>query len=405
MNDPLIIIGAGQAADQIVASLAQNGYKAPIVVIGEEPHPPYQRPPLSKKFLAGEMAVDRLYLKPAAFYDKAGASLMLDRRVTNIDRATRTVVTGTDARLNYATLVIATGSRPRRIALPGTDLDGVLYLRTIADVQAIHSRFQPGKRLVIVGGGYIGLELAAVAVKHGLDVTVLEQVPRLMARGVGPVVSNFYARLHARHGVKVHLSTAVTGFEGAGRVERVACADSHHAADLVVIGVGAVPNVELAAQAGLAVDDGIVVDDQCRTADPAVYAIGDCASQMQPLAGRRLRLESVDNALSQAKAAAAAICGRPLPPPQTPWFWSDQYNVKLQMAGLSAGHDEAVVRGDPESGTSFAVFYLRDARLIAVDAVNRVPEFMASRQLIAQAARPPADRLRNEGIAMKDICG
>ncbi len=401
MNESIVIIGAGHAAGQLVASLAQDGFKGAVTLVGQEAHPPYQRPPLSKKFLAGEVTLDRLYFRPPAFYDKSGVRLMLDTRAVAIDRAARTVATDGGAALPYTTLVLATGSRPRTLPLAGGDLDGVLYLRTVQDVQAIRSRLAPGRRLVIVGGGYIGLELAAVAAKQKLQVTVLEQAPRLMARGVGPIVSSFYERLHREEGVDVITGAAVNGFAGEGKVTDVVCGDARHDADIVVVGVGAVPNVELARDAGLAVEDGIVVDAQCRTADPAVYAIGDCTRRLHPMLEQNLRLESVHNALEQAKIAAASICGRPPPAMETPWFWSDQYDVKLQMAGLSGGHDTAIVRGSPDSGRSFAVFYLRDGVLIAVDAVNRMPEFMASKALIAARARPDPSRLGDERVAMK----
>jgi 3-phenylpropionate/trans-cinnamate dioxygenase ferredoxin reductase subunit len=256
---------------------------------------------------------------------------------------------------------------------------------------------------VVVGGGYIGLELAAVAVKRGLQVTVLEQAPRLMARGVGPVVSTFYQSLHGAEGVTVVTGAKVLGFEGSGQVTAVAAEDGLHPADLVVVGVGALPNVELAEAAGLATDNGILVDAQCRTSDPAIYAIGDCTSQVHALVDRRLRLESVHNALEQGRIAAAAICARPPPVLQVPWFWSDQYDVKLQMVGLSEGHDHAIVRGDPKRGRSFAVFYLRGGQLIAVDAVNRAPEFMLSKQLIADRVRPDPTRLADERVAVKDL--
>ena len=354
--DPLVIIGAGQAAGQLVASLAQERFAGSVTVVGDEPHPPYQRPPLSKKFLAGEIELDRLFVKPAAFYDKAGTTLKLDTRVTGIDRQACTISTDTGPVLRYSTLVIATGSRPRTLALPGAGLEGVMYLRTIADVQAIRRYLEPGRRLVIVGGGYIGLELAAVAAKRGVQVTVLEQAPRVMARGVGPIVSAFYERLHREEGVTIATGTAVTGFDGNSRLEQVICNGQQLAADLVVVGVGAIPNSELAREAGLAVDNGIVVDAQCRTQDPAIHAIGDCASQSHPLLDQRLRLESVHSALEQARTVAAAICGRPAPTVQTPWFWSDQYDVKLQMAGLSARQGAVVVRGDPDRGRWFAVF-------------------------------------------------
>jgi 3-phenylpropionate/trans-cinnamate dioxygenase ferredoxin reductase subunit len=401
--DPLVIIGAGQAAGQLVASLAQEGFAGDVIVVGEEPHPPYQRPPLSKKFLAGEIELDRLYVKPEAFYAKAGTRLMLDTRVAGIDRQAHAIITEAGQALRYSTLVIATGSRPRTLTLPGADLEGVMYLRTIADAQAIRRYLEPGRRLVIVGGGYIGLELAAVAAKRGVQVTVLEQAPRVMARGVGSIVSTFYERLHREEGVTIATDTAVLGFEGSDRVEHVVCDGSRFAAELVVVGVGAIPNAELAHDAGLVIDNGIVVDAECRTQDPAIYAIGDCASQLHPLLDQRLRLESVHGALEQARVTAAVICGRPLPSPQTPWFWSDQYDVKLQMAGMSAKHDEAVVRGDPDRGRSFAVFYLRQGVLIAVDAVNRAPEFMMSKQLIAERALVDREKLDDEQVAMKEV--
>ena len=394
MADPLVIIGAGQAASQLMASLAQDGFAGEVCLVGDEPHLPYQRPPLSKKFLAGELALDRLYVKPAAFYEKAGSRLLLGRRAERIDRTGRAVLLADGSRLPYSTLVLATGSRPRELPLPGA-----FYLRNIADVDAIRPRLAPGKSLVVIGGGYIGLELAAVAVKLGVHVTVLEQAPRLMVRGVGPVVSQFYARIHGEEGVVIRTGAVVRGLEG----QRVVCEDAQYDADIVVVGAGAVPNVELAREAGLTVEDGIVVDAECRTEDPAIYAIGDCTSQHHDLAGRRLRLESVHNALEQARIAAAAICGRKPPVVQVPWFWTDQYDVKMQMAGLSAGHDRAVVRGNPDSGRSFAVFYLREGALIAVDAVNRAPEFMMSKQLIAERAKIDPARLGDESVAMKDM--
>ena len=297
MADPLVIIGAGQAASQLVASLAQDGFAGEVCLVGDEPHLPYQRPPLSKKFLAGELALDRLYVKPAAFYEKAGSRLLLGQRAKRIDREGRAAILADGTRLPYSTLVLATGSRPRELPLPGA-----FYLRNIADVDVIRARMVPGKSLVVIGGGYIGLELAAVAMKLGLGVTVLEQAPRLMARGVGPVVSQFYARLHDEEGATIRTGAVVRSLEGNGTIKRVVCDDAQYDADIVVIGAGAVPNVELAREAGLAVEDGIVVDAQCRTDDDAsIWAIGDCTSQHHDLVGRRLRLESVHNALEQAR--------------------------------------------------------------------------------------------------------
>ncbi len=403
MTEALVIVGAGHAAGQLVSTLAQEGFPGSVTILGDEAYVPYQRPPLSKKFLAGELGLDRLFIKPAEFYDRPGIALRVDTKVERIDRVAGAVITATGAAIGYSKLVVATGSRPRKLALPGAGLDGLFYLRTVDDVLNIQSRFAAGRRLVIVGGGYIGLELAAVAVKAGLDVTVLEEAPRIMGRGVGPVVSSFYQRIHQEAGVRIATETAVVGFEGDTAVTRVICSNAGFAADIVVIGVGAVPNVELAEQAGLAVDNGILVDEFCRTSDAAIYAVGDCTNHPNALSNRRLRLESVHNAVEQAKTAAAGLCGRPVPYTQVPWFWSDQYDVKLQIAGLSAGHDEAVVRGDPAKGRSFAVFYLKDGVLIGVDAVNRPQEFMMSKILIAEKTRLDPARLGDERIGMKEM--
>ena len=401
MLESIVIVGAGQAAAQLIASLVQDGFTGSVTLVGDEPHLPYQRPPLSKKFLAGELSFDRLYVRPAAFYEKAGTRLMLGTTVAQIDRQDHAVVLADGTRLPYSTLVLATGSRARTVPLPGADRPGVYFLRTIADVEALKAAFAPGRSLVVVGGGYIGLELAAVAAKHELRVTVLEQAPRVMGRGVGPVVSRFYERLHREEGVDIRTGVSVRAIEPG----HVVCSDGSHPADLVLIGAGALPNVELAREAGLTVGEGITVDAQCRTSDPAIYAIGDCTVQHHALFERGLHLESVHNALEQGRIAAAAITGKPIPAEQVPWFWSDQYDVKLQMVGLSPGHDEAGGRGNPDQGRSFAVFYLRQGMLLAVDAVNRAPEFMVSKQLIAEHARLDPARLRDERVAVKDLKG
>jgi len=405
MSEHVVIVGAGHAAGQAVASLRQEGFAGEITLIGMEPYLPYQRPPLSKKFLAGEIGLDRVYFKPPEFYEKEGVNLKLGTRVTEIDRTAKSLRTDKGETLSYTKLILATGSRVRELNLPGFDLDGVFYLRTVDDVDAIRSYFNKGGKCVIVGGGYIGLEVAAVAAKHGIDVTVLEMAPMVMARVVDPIVSRFYERVHSQEGVKIVTGAAVSGFEGKdGRLTKVTCGDgTAHEADFAVVGVGIQPNVELAAECGLGVENGITVDELCRTSDPDVFSIGDCTNHPNPLLGERLRLESVHNALEQGKTAAAAICGKEKPYAQIPWFWSDQYDLKLQITGLSAGYDEAVVRGNPDEGRSFAVFYLKEGRLIAVDAVNRAPEFMMSKQLIANKARIPAEKLRDESIHMKEM--
>jgi 3-phenylpropionate/trans-cinnamate dioxygenase ferredoxin reductase subunit len=401
----IVIIGAGQAGAQAVMSLRTEGYEGPIRMIGDEPEPPYQRPPLSKKFLAGEIGFDRVELKPAEFYTNANCELILGCHVAAIERAKKLVLTSDGRELAYDKLIISTGSRVREINVPGFDLEGVHYLRTVGDVKELQSYFREGAKLVVVGGGYIGLEVAAVAKKHGLDVTVLETAERVMARVVDPIVSHFYERVHKEEGVKIRLGVTVAGFEGeGGRVSRVVSGEGEtFPCDFVVVGIGIIPNVELAETAGIKVENGIVVDEQARTSVPDIYAAGDCTNHPNGVYGRRLRLESVHNAIEQAKTAAASIAGKEKPYDQVPWFWSDQYDLKLQIAGLSAGYTQAVVRGDPKGSRSFAVFYLKDGVLIAVDAVNRAPEFMMSKTLIAKHAKLDPARLADESISMKEV--
>jgi 3-phenylpropionate/trans-cinnamate dioxygenase ferredoxin reductase subunit len=398
-----VIAGAGHAAGQVVATLKQKHFDGRIVLIGEEPYLPYQRPPLSKKFLAGELPPERLYFKPESFYDDA-IEVLLETRVTAIDRQSKTVTAGTDRVVGYDEIVIATGSRVRRLPVPGAELEGIHYLRTIADVKGIRAEFDRGNRLVVVGAGYIGLEVAAVCRQLGLAVTVVEMADRVMSRVVSPHVSDFYALEHTSHGVRLRLSTGLGEFVGKdGRVSGVVTSDGETiAADFVLVGVGIEPVTELAVSAGLEVENGIIVDDRCRTADPHIYAVGDCTSHPNAIYGRRLRLESVHNALEQAKTAASNICGDEEHYAQVPWFWSDQYDLKLQIAGLSQGYDEVVLRGDP-SARSFACFYLRDGVLIAVDAVNSPREFMQSKALIAARARIAPDRLADASAALKDL--
>ncbi|MCC5794742.1 MAG: FAD-dependent oxidoreductase [Chromatiales bacterium] len=403
MTACIAIAGAGHAAGQLIASLRQGGFDGRIVLAGEEPWLPYQRPPLSKKFLSGELALDRLLLRHQAWYADHRVDLHLETRVTGIDRAARRIFLDGGKTVDYSSLVLATGSRVRRLALPGAELDGIHYLRTIDDVHAIQHDFKPGARLAVVGGGYIGLEVAAVAVTHGLEVTVLEAAPRVMSRVVSEPVSSFYEDEHRKAGVTLRLDCGVRGFSGTGRIESVMLADgSSLPADLAVVGVGVAPVCELAEDAGLACDDGIVVDENCITSDPDILAIGDCTRHPNPLLGRRLRLESVHNAQEQGKTAAAWLCGKPRPYADIPWFWSDQYDLKLQIVGLSGPEYEAVVRGDPAT-RSFAVFYLDGDRLVAVDAINSAREFMLSKKLIAAGARLDTARLADPGSDFKAL--
>jgi 3-phenylpropionate/trans-cinnamate dioxygenase ferredoxin reductase subunit len=382
----VVIVGAGHGAGQVAASLRQKKYSSPVTMIGEEAWLPYQRPPLSKKYLAGEMPAERLYFKPESFYDAQDVTTRLRTRVTAIDREAKHVVTDAGDKVPYDDLVLATGSRARIMDVPGIDLDGIHYLRGIDDVDGIRSGFAAGREITIVGAGYIGLEVAAVAAAAGMKVTVVEMAERVMSRVVSVEISAFYQRVHREHGVDIRLGTTLEGFAGDGRVDSVLLGSGERLpTDLVVVGIGIVPNVELAAACGLPVEDGIVVDDHCRTADPNIYAIGDCTVHPNALLGRRLRLESVHNALEQAKTAAANICGEDLSYAQIPWFWSDQYDLKLQIAGLAQGYDDVVLRGDP-TDNAFACLYLRDGRLIAIDAINRPKDFIQAKPLIASGA-------------------
>jgi 3-phenylpropionate/trans-cinnamate dioxygenase ferredoxin reductase subunit len=373
------------------------------VLVGEEPWLPYQRPPLSKKFLAGELPAERLYVKPAEFYDAPGIEVRLETRIRAVDRDRQRVSTSTGDHIDYDTLVIATGSRARRLTVPGSDKAGLHYLRNIDDVSRIRAKLDSARRVVIIGAGYIGLEVAAVTRQLGHDVTVLETEDRVMSRVVSPEVSAFFQSEHAARGVRLMLSTALDSFDGDARIAAVRTTDGYSVpADLVIAGIGIVPNTELAASAGLEVDNGIVVDAGCRTADRNIFAVGDCTAHPNGIYGRRIRLESVHNALEQAKTAAANICGKDVEYVQVPWFWSDQYDIKLQIAGLSEGYDEVVVRGDPAT-RSFSCLYLRDGVLIACDAVNAPRDFVQSKTLIAAKERIAPGRLADAGTQLRDL--
>ena len=401
MSQNIVIVGAGQAGVQAVASLRAEGYSGAITMIGDEPFAPYQRPPLSKAYLMGTFARDRLFLKPDAFYRESACDLILGVGVHAIDRAAKAVLLSDGRSLAYDKLLLATGTRVRKLNCPGADLAGIHYLRSIADVDRLRPAIEKGKRLAIVGGGYIGLEVAAVAVKHGVEVTVFEALERVMARAMSRPVSDFFEEVHRAAGVKLLLNTGVEGFEGAGQLEAVRAGGKHYPADLALVGIGALPNMELAKEAGLPCEDGIVVDEHCTTADPDIFAAGDCTWHIGR-EGIPLRLESVQNAIDQAKHAAYAMMGKPRPYREVPWFWSDQYDLKLQIAGLARASDEIVLRGDP-AARKFAVFHLREGAVAAVEAVNAPPEYLAGRKLIADGARIAPERLADAAIPMKSI--
>lgn len=403
MSEKFIIVGAGHCGGQLAARLRAEGFEGSVVVIGDEPHVPYQRPPLSKQYVAGEVELDRVHLRPAEFYESANVELLLSTRVTAIDRAECSVEQENGARLGYDKLVLATGARPRELPVPGINLAGISYLRDLGHAGTIRSSFRPGARLTVVGGGYIGLELAAVAVAKGVSVTVLEMESRLMNRVVAEVISEFYRRLHSEAGVDVRTGARVVAFEGNDRVARINLEGGDTLdADSVVIGVGVVPNVELAAEAGLATGDGILVDEFGQTEDENIYSAGDCTNHPSALYARRMRLESVHNAMAQAKVVAANLCGKRTVYDEVPWFWSDQFDIKLQIAGISQGFDETVIRGDPES-RSFTVFYLKDGVLIAADSINAMRDHLACRALVEKRARIPVEALADSSVALKDL--
>ena len=409
-SETVIILGAGQAGGQCAASLRRGGFEGRIVLVGDEPHPPYQRPPLSKTYLSGEIDESRLWLQPPETWAEQAVELRLSSRAKRIDPDRNLVILSNGREESYTHLVIATGSRVRPLPVPGAELDGVRYLRSIADVDALKTDVQPGKRIAVIGGGYIGLEAASVASKLGATPIVIEAMDRLLARVAVPEVSQFYRDAHETRGITIRLDAQVAalkprpGFFSRGtRADRVELKTGEKiACDSVLVGIGVMPNQEIAAACGLETGNGIRVDDQCRTSNPDIYAIGDCAEQHNWLTDTRLRLESVPNAIDQAKRAAAAICGAPAPKPEVPWFWSDQFDLKLQTAGLIGTQDTTITRGgDAETPRSF--FHFADGVLIAADCINDPQSFMAAKMMIQKRSKPDLGALSDSGVPMKDV--
>ena len=396
----IVIVGAGQAAGQAAASLRQGGFEGGITVVGDEAHAPYQRPPLSKQYLAGELDVENVLLRPKSFYEGKDIDLKTGVRVTAIDRVVQTVNMDNGETLSYDQLLLATGGRPRELTIPGRDLAGIHYLRSIADVDAIRAEMDTAKNMVIVGGGYIGLEVASVAIKAGINVTVVEMEDRILKRVTTPTMSEFYHNLHIERGVQIELNTSIDGFSGDTKVSGVNCGDTTFDTDLVIVGIGILPNAELAEAAGLEVDNGIIVDDHCRTSDPNIYAAGDCTNHPNPTLNRRLRLESVPNAMEQSRIAVTNMTGGDKVYDAVPWFWSDQYELKLQMVGFSTDGDTEVLRGD-KSANEFAVFYMKGDTLVAADAINSPREFMVCKQLYGKQVDPT--KLADPGVDLKDL--
>jgi 3-phenylpropionate/trans-cinnamate dioxygenase ferredoxin reductase subunit len=409
LNERLVIIGTGCAGTELAFSVRSAGWTGPITLMGEEPANPYQRPPLSKAFLTGEATAESLQLRTPELYKSSNIDLRTDVRAVSIDRVAKTVSLVDGTAMPYDRLVLATGGRPR--PLPAADAgaaaaNNFFYLRTLADSAGIRARLTPGESVVIIGGGYVGLEVAAAAVKGGMRVTVLEAAPRVLARVTAPVVSSFYEEVHREAGVEILTGEQVdtlTLSPNGQRITEVSCASGRRLqADLVVAGIGLLPNSELASECGLAVDDGIVVDAALRTTDPEIFAIGDCTRYFSAVYGRPVRIESVPSALEQARKAAVILCGKAPRPDAVPWFWSDQYHLNLKMVGLSSGYDRLVLRGSLEQ-RSFSAFYLAGNRVLAVDTVNRPVEFNLSKRLIAERIAVDPTLLGDDSVPLKQL--
>ncbi len=384
MGAGVVILGAGQAGLETAATLRSEGYQEPVTLIGEEPHLPYQRPPLSKDYLAGKMQADSLPLRAPVYFENHHIDLRLGERAAAIDRKAHQVKLASGVAVPYDKLVLALGARNRPLQIKGAE--SVLYLRTVDEANGLKQRIAEAREIAVIGGGFIGLEITAVARSVGKPVTVIEVRQRLMARAVAAVLSDFFLNLHRGRGVQVLLSTTI----------------ADHSADLVLAGIGVLPNAELARHAGLAVGNGIVVNEFLRTEDPAIYAIGDCADHPNSFAGGRCRLESVQNAVDQAKCVARGIAGNPTAYRDVPWFWTDQYGIRFQMAGISQGHDSSVIRGSIENH-KFSVFYFKGGRLLAVDSVNRFGDHVAARKLLASGTPLTPEQAADESFDLKKL--
>jgi 3-phenylpropionate/trans-cinnamate dioxygenase ferredoxin reductase subunit len=400
----VVIVGGGQAGYQTAFTLRAEGYQGTVTLIGEEPHTPYQRPPLSKAFMLGKQDREKILLRPETYYRDHDIRLMAGEKVAAIEPAARQVRLESGAAIPYDALVLAVGARNRKLPVPGAELEGVCYLRTLGEAAELKQRIEAANQIVVIGGGFIGLEIAASARTLGKPVTVVEALPRLMARVVSPEVSEFFRAAHTSKGVEVLLNAEVREIRDSGKTQEVLLADGRElAADVVVVGIGVAPNTELAHRAGLPVaPGGISVDQFLRCGDGDVFAIGDCAEYHNPFAGCRVRLESVQNAVDQAVCVARAIAGKPAPYHAAPWFWSDQYEIRLQMAGLAIGHDRTVVRGDLESG-KFSVFHFRGGRLCSVDSVNRPADHLAARKLLAAGTELTPEQAADESVNLKAL--
>ncbi|RST32270.1 NAD(P)/FAD-dependent oxidoreductase [Sphingomonas ginkgonis] len=400
----MLVVGAGHGGAQAAIALRQNGFTGSIAVLGEEPELPYERPPLSKDYFAGEKTFERMLIRPPAFWSERDVTLLTGRRVVTVELEAHAVITEDGERIGYGKLVWAAGGHARRLPLPGAELPGVQSLRTRADADAMKAGAASTDRVVVIGGGYIGLEAAAVLAKAGKSVVLLEALERVLARVAGPELSRFFEAQHGAHGVEVRLGAAVAAIEGDGKVEAVRLANGDRIpAGLVIVGIGIVPAVEPLLAAGADGGDGVRVDQYCRTSLPDVYAVGDCAAHRNRFAGGGwCRIESVQNANDMATAAARHLCGVEAPYDAVPWFWSNQYELRLQTVGLSIGHDLTVVRGDP-AAAGFSIIYLKGGRVVALDCVNAVRDYVQGRALVVSEARIAPERLADAATPLKEL--
>lgn len=403
MTQSVIIIGASHAAAQTGVSLRQAGWEGDITIVGDEAVLPYHRPPLSKEFLSGQKSIDDILIRPAESYEAAKIDLKLDTRVGAIDRAEKIILTDDGETLPYDKLVLTMGARIRRLPVPGEDLEGVFYLRNTADVLAIKAKAQTSKTAVIIGGGYIGLETAASLRKQGLDVTVLEAMPRILQRVTATEMSSFYKRIHLEEGVQILENVMASEIQqGDGNLQILTSCGKTLPADMVIIGIGVIPNIELAEAAGLNIGNGIKVNEFCQTSDPDIYAAGDVTWHYNPIYETHVRLESVPNATEQGKVVANHITGQAKPYRSLPWFWSDQYDLKLQIAGLSTDYDDVIIRGNIGTSRSFAAFYFKDDKFIAVDAVNAPRDFMFGKMALTKSQNLQKSKLADLSTPLKE---
>lgn len=400
MNRGIVVIGGGQAASAAVIQFRSGGYSGPLTIVGDEPYLPYERPPLSKSYLAGKIDYDKLFFRSEQFYTAKNIDVLTDTRVSSINTAEQTLATESGEVRGYDQLLLATGSRPRKLTLPGADLVGVQYLRSLRDVDALKLKMRDTKRICMIGGGYIGLELAAVAVSLGFSVTVIESEDRILKRVTTAQMSHFYQDLHRHRGVTIKCNKKVVALDGDQTVRAVVCEDETIPTDIVLVGIGAIPNTELAESAGVSCTNGIWVDEHCRTSQAGIYAAGDCTNHPNPFLGRRLRLESAPNAIEQGRIAASNMLGGNDSYASVPWFWSDQYDLKLQVVGFSSDGTQSICRGDIASNR-FSMFYLQDDKVVAVEAVNSPKDFMVGKRIYGK--KVDVTRLADTSIDLKEL--